>query len=378
MLGATPGRRLVRHDLSPSSGPVCVTGATGFIALHTVKQLLAKGYEVVACARSVRTDALPSLAPRDNPGRLRIVEGCDLLKPGSFDTAIDGCAGVFHMASPFYPAMDRGEGLSEAAFRELVMPAVLGTQNVLDACSGADTVRRVVLTSSFGSIINPNSPDPRYQADATYDDSVWNMSSLPNADLEWTQPDAGQHAYRFSKTMAEHTAWQHANHQGQWDMVCVNPPPVLGFNLGEVEQPQDLNESSWLVYKWLTAGLRLPANSMAFVEVRDVASSHLIGYEKAAAGGCRFLCTPRDAVLWSDICSLLESLFPDNPHRARPTEVDDRQFLTLDPSRLEDLGMTFLPALAAVRQQVASIVERFPEAAHGGGGPEAYQAMGRL
>ena len=45
-MGSAPGKS---KDLAgkPEDGPVCVTGATGFIALHLVEQLLTKGYTVV-------------------------------------------------------------------------------------------------------------------------------------------------------------------------------------------------------------------------------------------------------------------------------------------------------------------------------------------
>ncbi len=57
----------------------------------------------------------------------------------------------------------------------------------------------------------------------------------------------------------------------------INPPLVLGPNLGQAAQPTDLNESSWLVYKWLTGKVVMPPNSMAFVEVGDVAKVRRAG-----------------------------------------------------------------------------------------------------
>ena len=58
--------------------------------------------------------------------RLKLFEGCDLLQPGSFDSAITGCCAVLHTASPFFM-----QGGTEDL---LVTPAVEGTKNVLDAC----------------------------------------------------------------------------------------------------------------------------------------------------------------------------------------------------------------------------------------------------
>ena len=89
---------------------------------------------------------------------------------------------------------------------------MLGTRNVLEACTKAGTVKRVVLTSSFAAIVNPGHPD--FGPDAAYNDAVWNVSSLPNAAGEWTQAAGGgpgMHAYRYSKILAEKTAWDMAN-----------------------------------------------------------------------------------------------------------------------------------------------------------------------
>ena len=85
-----------------------VTGAAGFVGSEIVHQLLAKGYDVVATARSVGGDvggsgngggrcahlvALASVLP----GTLEL-KAADLLKEGSFDEAAKGCDFIFHVA----------------------------------------------------------------------------------------------------------------------------------------------------------------------------------------------------------------------------------------------------------------------------------------
>eukprot|EP00408_Alexandrium_pacificum_P013937 CAMPEP_0171236868 /NCGR_PEP_ID=MMETSP0790-20130122/42678_1 /TAXON_ID=2925 /ORGANISM="Alexandrium catenella, Strain OF101" /LENGTH=89 /DNA_ID=CAMNT_0011703213 /DNA_START=61 /DNA_END=327 /DNA_ORIENTATION=- len=60
-LGEAPGTQRCTEKLTPAAGPVCVTGASGFIALHLVEQLLAKGYTVVGTVRSLTNEA--KLAP---------------------------------------------------------------------------------------------------------------------------------------------------------------------------------------------------------------------------------------------------------------------------------------------------------------------------
>lgn len=62
-------------------------------------------------------------------------------------------------------------------------------------------------------------------------------------------------------------------------------------DLDKVEDPAKMNESSTLVYKWMVGGGKLPPNSMAFVDVSDVAKAHIIACETVGAGGNRYLTT---------------------------------------------------------------------------------------
>eukprot|EP01049_Picozoa_sp_SAG25_P007942 SAG25_NODE_680_length_5962_cov_2.624936_1_plen_563_part_00 len=361
--GDCPGPCKVTEPLTPEAGKVCVTGASGFIAMHLVSQLLREGYEVVATVRSPARIAAVAALGEPFPGKLTIVEGANLMIPGTFALAIQGCVGVYHTASPFYPAQDRGAGVSVAGYEELVVPAVLGTREVLSACQAAGTVRRVVVTASFACILNPGNPD--YPADCTYSESVWNVSSLPTEENVWTQEGAGMHAYRYSKIMAEVEAWNTARREETtFDLCTINPPLVIGTNLAPVSSPAELNESSQLVYKWLTAGVTLPPNSMAFVDVKDVAAAHVLAMTTPTAGGKRFL-TTAPAMLWSEVATALATSCPADTLGARlasapPAETDRRLSWTLDTSKLTELGMTFTPATAAIEAQVASLLAQFP------------------
>lgn len=81
-----------------------VTGAAGFVGSEIVHQLLAKGYDVVATARSVDGDGTPGgrcshlvALASVLPGTLEL-KAADLLKEGSFDEAAKGCDFIFHVA----------------------------------------------------------------------------------------------------------------------------------------------------------------------------------------------------------------------------------------------------------------------------------------
>lgn len=129
---------------------ILVTGASGYIATHIVKQLLDKGYRVRGTVRSLKNEKkvapLRRLADKDKARfEIELVEA-DLMDEKSWLAAISGCTYVIHTASPFPTNIPRDEN-------ELIKPAVDGTLNVFRACvQEGSKVKRVVLTSSTAAV----------------------------------------------------------------------------------------------------------------------------------------------------------------------------------------------------------------------------------
>ncbi|KAL8500852.1 hypothetical protein ACS0TY_020438 [Phlomoides rotata] len=201
---------------------VCVTGGSGYVATWLVKLLLQRGYTVKATVRHLRDprrfNHLKALDGADE--RLELVEA-NLLEDGSFDSAVDGCDGVFHTASPVSPGTTDPQA-------ELIDPALKGTLNVLRSCSKVPSIKRVVLTSSTAAILrnrNPQGPD-------VVVDETWFSDPVFCEEIkDW---------YCLSKTLAEAAAWKFAEENGM-DLVVMNP----GFVLGPLLQPT-LNFSAQL------------------------------------------------------------------------------------------------------------------------------------
>ena len=109
-----------------------MTVANGFVASWLVKRLVELGLTVHATVRDAnsteKTQHLIELGEQ-GPGRV-LVSSADRLKPGSFDEAIIGCGTVFHTASPFILNI-------VDPHRDLIDPAVKGTQNLLKSVNGA-------------------------------------------------------------------------------------------------------------------------------------------------------------------------------------------------------------------------------------------------
>jgi nucleoside-diphosphate-sugar epimerase len=186
---------------------ILVTGASGYIAAHIVKQLIEKGYRVRGTVRNLKDrkkcDPLRKLV--ENPKhQLELVEA-DLLDEKSWPNAVKDCTYVVHTASPFPGEAPKDE-------LELIKPAVNGTLFVFRACAQEDSkVKRVVLTSSVASISGDRNEDGY-----TY------------TEKDWSDPNKIG-AYAKSKVMAEKAAWDFFNDncQHRFELTAINPGFVM-------------------------------------------------------------------------------------------------------------------------------------------------------
>lgn len=308
---------------------VCVTGGSGFVASWLVKLLLHRGYTVNATVRDPSDQKKTGhlLALDGAKERLHLFKA-DLLEEGSFDSAVDGCDGVFHTASPvaFFVANPQAD---------LIEPAVKGTLNVLKSCSKFPSIKRVVLTSSMASVIVNGKP----------------LTSDLVVDETWfSDPDCcekTEHWYALSKTLAEEAAWKFAKENGI-DLVTLNP----GFAIGPFLQSK-LNLTLGMFLKLITGSTYANAN-FRYVDVRDIVYAHVQAFEIQSASG-RY-CIVGRVVHLSEALTILKELYPalKLPEKCE----DDKPFkpkYQVSNKKAESLKINFIPLETTFQDTVESL-----------------------
>lgn len=268
-------------------GPVAVSGVSGYIGAELTKQLLELGYNVHGTVRKNTPEKLQHLTSLPEAAQLKVFEA-DLLDEGSFDDAVAGCTGAFHVASPYITSVADAQ-------KQLVDPAVKGTLNFLGACKKAG-VEKVVVTSSIAAVTGGGE---RRGKVLTEDD--WNDDStvdfLP---------------YYYSKVCAERAAWDFAKESGL-RVITINPGAVLGPSMIST-----LGESAGLL-KMVREGRFMGVVDFALpaVDVRDVAHAHVLALESERAEGRYLCCADGPPLHVRDMVNLLK----EKGYKVRDTDL---------------------------------------------------------
>lgn len=278
---------------------VFVSGATGYIALHIVRDLLAAGYTVIGSVRSVEKG--DKITKQFNNSKFSYEVVKDIAAPGAFDEALKKHpeTDIFlHTASPFHFHVTDVE-------KELLIPAVEGTKNALNAIKAyGKNVKKVVVTSSYAAMFDhtrENDPTQRV------DESSWN-------NLTWEQakenPLAG---YVASKAFAERAAWDFVKEEKpQFKLITVNPVYVFGPQNFKEDVKGTLNTSAEIINGLLKLkqGDPIPEYNGLYIDVRDVAKAHLVAFENPAAEGQRLMLADQ-RFNSQQVLNILHAKFPE-------------------------------------------------------------------
>lgn len=244
---------------------VLVTGASGFIGLHTVLRLLQLGYGVRATVRNeaIKAKTLETLSKILDTSTLEFAFA-DLTKDEGWQEAVKDCDFVIHTASP-YPAVNPKDE------NELLIPARDGTLRVLAASQKAG-IRRVVFLSTIGAIFEGHEGENK-----TFDESVW--SDLSKIHL----------TYHKSKTVAELAAWDFINsveNKSGMELVTINPSNVFGPAL----DAHLFTSVEWFKTLMHAEVPGVSRTQIDFVDVRDLVEVLIKALTLPEATGKRFIC----------------------------------------------------------------------------------------
>jgi dihydroflavonol-4-reductase len=242
------------------SGPVLVTGGTGFLGEHVVRALREHGQAVRVLCREP-TPELSELGASIYQGDLlttpqRVPGG----QPAAGETAgedaltaaLDGVREVYHLAGMVSRDPERGQPMMQLH--------VDGTRRLLHAAQAAG-VRRVLLASTSGTIAISREAEP-----------------IPDETWPYPVDLCGSWPYYLSKIYQEKLALDLAPKLGL-ELVVVNPSLLLG--------PGDRRGSSTTdVRKFLCGEVPVvPAGGVSFVDVRDVATACVSAMARGRSGG---------------------------------------------------------------------------------------------
>ncbi|KAH8434862.1 uncharacterized protein LDX57_012493 [Aspergillus melleus] len=326
---------------------ILVTGATGFIGAHIVDALLSRGLRVRGATRSLEKGNAMIQARPQYAKQLGFVQIDDFEKPGGLIEAVKGVDGVIHTASPFtYDTTDNE--------KELIRPAINGVRAIVEAASTNPQIHRIVLTSSFASIINVNRKGPPY---FTLTAADWNPLTYEEAADPATSAVV---AYRGSKKFAELEAWTYVKEQKPaFDLVALCPPMTFGPVVHPVPSVDRLNESNAMLWKIASGANPLPVSRVPFwIDVRDLAVAHVEALLNPGVGNRRYAPASPERFSYGLAASIMAEEFESL--RGKVTLEDqalDESYGLDGETPAKELGYSYRPFRETVRDLVTQAIK---------------------
>lgn len=253
-----------------------VTGGNGHLGYNLVKALMEGGHSVRASVRSLADAA--KTAPLRQLGAVELVEA-EMDRPDQLRAAMEGIDVLFHAAA-MYSVAETGRD------QEILDSSLKGAETALRAAADA-RVGKVILTSSIVTLpmTAPGAP-PSTEADWTGDLRI---------------------PYFRAKTEAEQLAWKLAG-ELKLNMATVLPGHIGGpgfrRNTPTLDQIEALMSGAFR--------MGVPDINMLYIDVRDVASAHVLAAERDGQG--RFIAVNDEAPTWRRIMEVMHRIDP----RVRP------------------------------------------------------------
>jgi len=275
---------------------VLVTGASGFIAIHCINELLNAGYAIKGSLRNMsREDEVRKSLEKDSENHNLEFCKLDLLNDEGWNEAGIDCDYLLHIASPYTIQEPKKESL-------LIKPALEGTLRALNAAKNSSKIKKVVLTSSIAAI-------------------AYGHNKKLCTSEDWTDITKDVGAYVKSKTIAEKAAWDfiHSDNEHSFSMTTILPGMVFGPLLSK-----DIDgASAELLSKMINGKLpALPDAYFTVVDVRDVAKLHVESLRNNQSNNKRIITTSPQGINIMEISNILrENGYKKAPKNFIPTKM---------------------------------------------------------
>ncbi|KAB2628128.1 bifunctional dihydroflavonol 4-reductase/flavanone 4-reductase-like [Pyrus ussuriensis x Pyrus communis] len=226
----------------------------------------------------------------------------DLADEGSFDEAIQGCTGVFHVATP----MDFEPKDPE---NEVIKPTINGLLDILKAS---------------GTVIMEEHKKP-----------VYNESNWSDVEFCCSVKMTGWMCF-VSKTLAEQAAWKYAK-ENNIDFITIVPTLVIGPFLTPSIPPSLITGLSPITRTKSHYGI---INQGQYVHLGDLCLSHIYLYEHLKAEG-RYICLSHDAKI-HDLVKMLREKYPTYNISTKFEGIDDNlDTIHFSSKKLRHIGFEF-------------------------------------
>ncbi|MDP7640405.1 MAG: NAD-dependent epimerase/dehydratase family protein [Candidatus Hydrogenedentes bacterium] len=307
----------------PADGPVAVTGSSGYIGSHVVKNLVQAGYTVRACVRDAsREEKTSYLLAMNGQGEGSVdVFSCDLYKAyeGAYDDVFAGCPAVFHVAADLGTDPTYGRPDPQRTYDGCMTT----TKGILDSCVKSDSVKRIVYTSSCAAVMGP-APGGKKAVGHEFTEDDWaGVGPFENLEERWTY--AGSSGKVYARWSIERQAYakgkvdaeQYGNDFGDKngiDFISCNPCHVLGPILG-IPQYSGWQKRIGDMLEGKSGDEGRFNSLWNIVDARDIAEAQrLMATSSVASNASRYILAAPDAtseITAHELIDTLSELYPD-------------------------------------------------------------------
>lgn len=253
---------------------VFVTGATGLVGSHLIKELIRQG----KCVKALYRSKVPDIIDKD---KVEWVKG-DILDIIFLNEAMQGVVQVYHCAAvvSFDPAQKH----------EMFATNIEGTANVVNACLMAE-VKKLCFVSSVAAL------------------GQLRKGQLIDENVAWSE-ETNNSNYGKSKYLAEIEVWRGIGEGLK--AVIVNPAIILGcgnWNEGSVK----IFKTAFEEFPWFTEG------ETGFADINDVVSITIQLMESDISGE-RFIVSAEN-LKYKDVFAAIANAFGKKPPHKKVTPL---------------------------------------------------------